>query len=269
MGVKCASNLIWLTVFSVSLSDEKTLHQAVLKSTAFQLRFEKFMLLKTSDAALALHVGEKSVLQWIKRANLPAELVNGEFMIHRADLLEWATGRGKKVDPSIFTVQDDDSIHLPTISEAIEAGGIHYNVPGSDKATILRNVVSRLDLPDEIDPEFLLQVLLTREAMGTTAIGDGIAIPHVRNPILLQIPISKIALCFLAEPIDFNAPDGKPVRILFTLTSPTVKVHLHLLSGLSFALRDKRLRSALNDRQNRDEIMTLLNTIDSESARLV
>ena len=225
------------------------------------------MLLNIAEAAHALHAEERSLLQWIRRDKLPAERINGEFMVNRSDLLEWATNRGMKVDPLIFKAHDDDSVRLPTIPEAIEAGGIHYDIKGKDKETILRNVVACLDLPPEVDPEFLLQVLLTREAMGTTALGDGIAIPHVRNPILLQIPVSKIALCFLAEPVDFNAPDGKPVNVLFTLTSPTVKVHLHLLSGLSFALRDKRLRAALNGRQGRDSILSLLNEIHSEMTR--
>jgi PTS system nitrogen regulatory IIA component len=98
-----------------------------------------------------------------------------------------------------------------------------------------------------MDPDFLLQVLLAREALGTTAVGDGIAIPHVRNPILLQtMQPAAITLCFLATPVDFGALDGGPVRILFLLTSPTVKVHLHLLSRLAYALHDGPFRAALN-----------------------
>jgi PTS system nitrogen regulatory IIA component len=216
------------------------------------------MLMNITDAANALQAEEKSVIQWIRKERLPAETVRGEYMINRAELLEWATSRGLKVDPAVFKVKDDDSVRMPTLLEAVEAGGIHYGVKGEDKETILKTVVDLLDLPEGIDPEFLLQVLLTREAMGTTAIGDGIAIPHVRNPILLQLPVSRIALCFLEKPVDFEAPDGKPVTVLFTLTSPTVKVHLHLLSSLSYALRDKHLREALAARKDRATILGIL-----------
>lgn len=220
------------------------------------------MLMNITDAANALQAEEKSVIQWIRKERLPAETVRGEYMINRAELLEWATARGLKVDPSVFKIRDDDSVHMPSIFEAVEAGGIHYNVQGHDKETILKNVVDLLDLSEEIDPEFLLQVLLTREAVGTTAIGDGIAIPHVRNPILLQLPVSKIALCFLEKPVDFDAPDGKPVTVLFTLTSPTVKVHLHLLSSLSYALKNQDLKKALTDRADRQTILGILKDME-------
>lgn len=220
------------------------------------------MLMNITDAANALQAEEKSVIQWIRKERLPAETVRGEYMINRAELLEWATARGLKVDPSVFKIRDDDSVHMPSIFEAVEAGGIHYNVQGHDKETILKNVVDLLDLSEEIDPEFLLQVLLTREAVGTTAIGDGIAIPHVRNPILLQLPVSKIALCFLEKPVEFDAPDGKPVTVLFTLTSPTVKVHLHLLSSLSYALKNQDLKKALTDRADRQTILGILKKME-------
>ncbi|WP_027358347.1 PTS sugar transporter subunit IIA [Desulforegula conservatrix] len=225
------------------------------------------MLLKTSDAAIAINVTENVIQSWIKKDGLPAEMISGELMINRTDLLEWATERGLKVDPEIFKVNDDENIHMPTLMEAIESGGIHFGVKGNDKETVLRNVVECLNLPDKLDPEFILQVLLTREAMGTTAIGDGIAIPHVRNPIMLRIPKPKIALCFLETPIDFEAFDAKPVNILFTLTSPTVKVHLHLLSRLAFALREKRLRSVLQNQDSKETIMAVFKEIDSSPGR--
>lgn len=202
------------------------------------------MLIKASEAADLLQVEEKNVIKWIRKEGLPATQVNGVYQINRVDLLEWATDRGIKVPPELFLAVEAD-IQYPTLAEALEAGGIHCRVPGSDKLAVLKNVVGLLKLPDHLDAEFFLQVLLAREALGTTAIGDGIAIPHVRNPILLNKPSPTITLCFLEQPIDFGAPDGKPVKILFMLTSPTVKVHLHLLSKLAYALRDEGFRTVL------------------------
>ena len=204
------------------------------------------MLLKASEVAALLNNEESAVIRWIKKDKLPATLVHGSYRINRVDLLEWATDHGIKVPPELFAAAQAD-VALPTLSQALEAGGVHCGVPGEDKLSVLRAVVGLLKLPLQMDPEFLLQVLLAREALGTTAIGDGIAIPHVRNPILLQNkPAPAISLCFLAHPIDFGALDGQPVRILFMLTSPTVKVHLHLLSRLAYALHDPQFRATLN-----------------------
>lgn len=223
------------------------------------------MQFKASDAAQALHVDEKTVLRWIRNDKLPAEQIRGDYHINRVDLLEWATERGIKVDPAIFELDDsDDTRPLPLLSQALEAGGIHCNVSGADVQSVLQQVVDLLDLPEELDPDFVLQVLLAREAMGTTAVGDGIAIPHVRNPLLLRLPVPKVSLCFLAQPVDFGALDGKPVQTLFTITSPTVRTHLHLLSKLAYALRDDRLRQALKTPCQRELILATLRQIESD-----
>ena len=224
------------------------------------------MLVKATDVADLLAVEEKTVHKWIRKEGLPATLVNGIYQINRVDLLEWATDHAIKVPPELFTLAEAD-IHFPTLAEALQAGGIHFNVPGDDKLSVLKNVVTRIKLPPQTDPDFLLQVLLAREALGTTAVGNGIAIPHVRNPILLNKPAPTITLCFLEKPIDFGALDGLAVRTLFMLTSPTVKVHLHLLSRLAYALREDSFRSVLGSSSDPAAIVAAAARIDQEIRR--
>ncbi len=144
---------------------------------------------------------------------------------------------------------------LPELSDALELGGVFYRIAGTDKPAVLRNIVQMLRLPDSVDREFLLQVLLAREALESTAIGDGIAIPHVRNPIVLHVPQPTMTLCFLEKPVDFGAIDGQPVHTLFTFISPTVKAHLHLLSRTAFALRNPEFKALVIQQAGRDEIL--------------
>ena len=101
-------------------------------------------------------------------------------------------------------------------------------MPARRRATSCGRWWTSMRLPEEVDSEFLYQVLLAREALGSTGMGDGIAIPHVRNPIVLHLSRPMVTLCFLETPIDFGSLDGKPVTTLFTLISPTVRAHLHL-----------------------------------------
>ena len=142
-----------------------------------------------------------------------------------------------------------------SLKAALELGGVHYRIGGEEKASVLRAVVRLLPLPEEMDREAFFQLLLAREMAGSTAIGDGIAIPHVRNPIVLSTEQPAATLCFLAQPVDFGSLDGQPVSVLFTLVSPTVRAHLHLLSLLSFALRDPRFKSAVLRQAAREEIL--------------
>ncbi len=216
------------------------------------------MQLSVRDTARLLNVTEKTVYRWIKLQTIPAYRVGDQYRFSRAELLEWATARRIPLAPEIFQEDHDASAELPSVSLALKAGGLAYRVGGRDRAEVLRAVVDVLHVPDEVDRNFLYQVLLARELLGTTAIGDGIAIPHVRNPIVLQIVRPQITLCFLDHPVDFGALDGQPVSILFTLISPTVRAHLHLLSHLAHVLQHPGLRQALRAQGSREEILALV-----------
>jgi PTS system nitrogen regulatory IIA component len=213
------------------------------------------MQLGVREVAELLNVSEKTVYRWLKQGKLPAYRVNEQYRFNRAELLEWATSEKLQVSPQIFADPEGSSQPLPNMAEAIRAGGINYRVGGGDKSAVLRSVVELMRLPDEVDREFLVQVLLARESLGSTGIGDGIAIPHVRNPIVLHIPRPMVTVCFLERPIDFGALDGKLVHTLFTLVSPTIRAHLHLLSRLSFALREPRFHRAITTQASREEIL--------------
>jgi PTS system nitrogen regulatory IIA component len=66
--------------------------------------------------------------------------------------------------------------------------------------------------------------------------------------------------------VDFGALDGQPVATLFTLVSPTVRAHLHLLSRLAFALRDDRFKTAVRTQASRDEIFLALHAAEAALA---
>ena len=80
--------------------------------------------------------------------------------------------------------------------------------------------------------DLLLQSLLARERLGSTGLGNGIAIPHCR---LKPIDTVMAALVTLGEPIDFDAVDGSPVDIVFILLAPerALQEHLQALAALA------------------------------------
>lgn len=216
------------------------------------------MQLTVKDAAHLLNISEKTVYRWIKQEIIPVYRINEQLRFNRAELLEWATSRRIQVSPEIFLEAEKPQTPLPSLTEALTAGGVAYRLGGTDKPSVLRALIDVIKLPEEVDREFLFQVLLARESLGSTGIGDGIAIPHVRNPIVLHVTKPLIALCFLDHPIPFGAIDGQPVTTLFALISPTVRAHLHMLSRLSFVLQNPDFRQMLKRQASRDELMTFL-----------
>jgi PTS system nitrogen regulatory IIA component len=213
------------------------------------------MQLTVRDVSKLLGVSDAVVVRWVKQRGLPARHVGGQYHFQRAELLEWATANRVKVAAELFDRLDSDTEPVPSLATALEAGGIVHQLPAGDKTGALRALVERLPLPAEIDREVLLQLFLAREASASTAIGDGIALPHVRNPIVLNVTHPMIFLCFLERPIDFGALDGQPVRVLFTLISPTMRSHLQLLARLSFVLHDARFKEVVLRPGARDEIL--------------
>jgi PTS system nitrogen regulatory IIA component len=214
------------------------------------------MQLTVRDVSALLGVSEKTVYRWISQGHIPAYRVNAQYRFNRAELLEWATARKLPVSSEIFARTESDADQLPTLADALQAGGIFYGLRATDKASALRAVVEVLRLPEEVDRDFLFRMLLAREALESTGIGEGIAIPHVRNPIVLHVSSPMISLCFLERAIDFGALDGKPVFILFSLISPTVRIHLRLLSRLAFALQDPGFKQAVTGQAPPEKILS-------------
>jgi PTS system nitrogen regulatory IIA component len=220
------------------------------------------MNLSVKDAARLLKVSEKTIYRWIGQEVIPTYRLHEQYRFNRAELLEWATARRMGVAPEAFQEPETAAMPLPSLTDALSEGGIIYRLEGNNRDEALGNVVAHLRLPDEVDRAYLLQVLIAREGLASTGIGDGIAIPHPRNPVLLHVSRPAVTLGFLENPIDFHSLDGQPVRILFTLVTPTLRSHLHLLSLLGFVLKDRGFRKVLEGQGSREEIFRELRRIE-------
>lgn len=216
------------------------------------------MMLNVKEVARLLNVSDRKIYRLIAQNDVPVYKIGEEYRFNRVELLEWATLMGIRVSSDTFDDSDLNNSSSTSFLDALKAGSIIYNVGGDDKSSVLRNVVNELNLPNDIDPEFLYQVLLAREKLGSTGIGEGIAIPHVRNPVILNVSKPVVTLCFLENSIDFDAIDGLPVKILFTLISPTIRVHLHLLSRLGFVLQNPGFRAAIQKQASPEVILDAL-----------
>jgi PTS system nitrogen regulatory IIA component len=220
------------------------------------------MQLTVQQAAKFLDVPERQIYLWLDEGEIPFSRDKGRIRFNQTELLEWATARG--VRPS-HPVQADET-RGPSLANALLLGGIHEGLAAPDRAAAIRAAVERLPLRPGEDPDMLVEVMLAREAAGSTAVGDGIAIPHVRAPIVQNGVESAIALCTLAQPIDFGARDGKPVHTLFLLVTPTVGIHLQMLARLAAALHDPEFKSAVLRRAPAEEILAHASRLDGAKA---
>lgn len=116
--------------------------------------------------------------------------------------------------------------------------------------------VSELCTTEE-DTELFYHLLLTREKLGSTALGDGVALPHCRVPTLKH----SIA-CFiqLSEGIDFHAPDQQKVDLIFGLFVPEAATHEHLeiLAQIAGLFSQVKIREQIRKSDNQEEVYRLL-----------
>jgi PTS system nitrogen regulatory IIA component len=213
------------------------------------------MRVSVREAASLLGTSEEQIYDWIEEGYLPACRIDDHYRFNRSELLEWATERKLTVSPELFrNIEGADRV--PLVSETLRLGGIFYDISGDTRKDVLRIVVSRLSLNDPSERDMLLDLLVSRETLGSTGVGDGIAIPHVRNPIVLASDEPLLSLCFLQPPVDFHAPDGKPIHALFVLVCPTIHVHLQLLAKLAHLLRIPEFRETIRSMAPAGEILS-------------
>ena len=143
----------------------------------------------------------------------------------------------------------------------------HYDVPGRTFVEVLRAALDVLDLPPE-DKELIYDLLVSREKLMTTALGDGLAIPHLRVPVVVDVPRPALSIFFTREPIDMGALDGKPVHTLFLLLSLTPKQHLELLARLTFLFRKPEFVKLLRDRAKPEIILEWIQRADAQSEQI-
>ena len=140
--------------------------------------------------------------------------------------------------------------------DALKESCVIADLKGVTKDEVLKEMASSLKETGFIsNVEEAVNVILERERLGSTGIGDGIAIPHGKmkgiDHILCAFGRSK-------EGVDFDAVDGKPVHILFLLLAPedSAGLHIQMLSRISRILRDPSLRKRLAEQGKQKDLYT-------------
>lgn len=151
-----------------------------------------------------------------------------------------------------MAVQSEASMDISTL---LERGGVFYNVSGNTVIEVLNNLVEIVELPASLTREQLNKAIIEREELMPTAVGNGIALPHPRSPLLKDIDDQFITIAFLQKAIDWKALDGRPVQTLILIVSATPKSHLWTLSRISFLCQQEAFRDLLEQRASKEELI--------------
>lgn len=153
---------------------------------------------------------------------------------------------------------------MPTIRDLLQENLIIEELEAVDKQGVLREFARMLKSMNKVDnEEDILRVLLEREALGSTGIGDGVAIPHGKLPMSSEM---IVAFGRSNKGVDFQAMDSKPVHLFFLLVTPEDRPgdHLKALARISRILKNSALRECLQTAPSRQELQRLIYQEDSK-----
>jgi PTS system nitrogen regulatory IIA component len=136
-----------------------------------------------------------------------------------------------------------------------------------EKSAVIRELADHLAAhvagPQKIDREVLAKVLLERERLASTAIGEGVAIPHGKIDA-----VGKLVACVGRAPegVDFDSMDGRPTHLFFVLVAPenSTGVHLKALARISRLFKDPEFRTRLMQAKDAQEIFRVIADEDAK-----
>jgi mannitol/fructose-specific phosphotransferase system IIA component (Ntr-type) len=157
------------------------------------------------------------------------------------------------------TFRDDLESNSPSISELLTPENIFLNLPQRTRQDVLGALATLVVLPEDVDRSLLLSRLLEREALCTTALPDGVAVPHTprtRSRLLAEYDV--VALARTREPIEFGALDGNPTDLFVLVLARDERTHLVLVAKVSRLIREPAVRRTLRTSKSPQQIMRVI-----------
>ncbi len=220
-------------------------------------------ILTLTEIARYLKVSERTILRMVKRGELPGSKVASQWRFQRVAIDQWLTAKMESApDASLVDVIQTTPKIIPLV-RLITPSRILMNLEPGDTRAVLQQLIQPLADDNLLDdPAQFLRDLLAREAMSSTGIGDGVAIPHVREQENSGVRQPCVVMGLCREGIDFDALDGEPAHVFMLLCANAVTVHLRLLAKTMLLLRSPGMVATLLSCRNRDEVEKLLSKAD-------
>lgn len=149
------------------------------------------------------------------------------------------------------------------IQDVLHKDAIILDLKSIDKKGVLEELVEPVARIAGVKHDYLVQVLMDRERLGSTGIGEGVGIPHGKlkdiDDLILGCGLSR-------KGVDFEAMDGQPTYIFFLLITPenSTGLHLKLLAQISRILKNEYFKQRLLNASDADEIYTIIQEEEEE-----
>ncbi len=203
------------------------------------------------------------------RGHLPGHKVGGEWRFARAEINHWIeTQMHSYTDKQLTAVEEiggRTAEGAPLIANLLSEASVAVPLPATTKASVLRELVSLAEQSWQIsDVEAVRSAVLAREAMASTAMPNGVAIPHPRRPLPQALSESVLAYGRTLSGIAFGAPRGGLTDIFFLVCCRDDATHLRVLARLTRILMRPGFLDQLRAAETPGETWELLVNAEQE-----
>ncbi len=216
--------------------------------------------LSKAEAAKKLKVSENVIQEMINTNVFESKLVGKNVKVDEDSMNEWLEN---------LSDRDEKMLALKRVichfEEYMRPENIFLDFQADNKYDAIRILSEKAkDLKLVRDARWLYEVVVAREELISTAIGNGVALLHPRHLHPSKIKMPSILFGRSAEGVDFDAPDNKPVNIFFMLLLHNDKQHLFSLSYISKLIMNSGILDSFTSASNPEEIHTALTVIPEQ-----
>lgn len=203
------------------------------------------------------------------RGSIPGRKVGGEWRFARAEINHWITNRLHECSPEELASLESahaDGADGPLLAELLRETTVAVPLPASTRPSVLRELVSLAEQSWVVyDPDAVLEAISTREAMSTTALSHGVALPHPLRPLPSSVlGESVVAFGRTAGGIPFGGGRGELTDLFFLVCCTDDRTHLRTLTRIMRLLRREGFLDSLRQVESSSEAYDLLLSAERE-----
>lgn len=218
------------------------------------------MILTLKELAEYLRVNERTILRMLKTGQIQGAKIGGQWRFNGGQIDKVFFPNAPLGEEDVpLTALTQSQIDIP-ISRMMNEDRVILDL----QANSVEDVINELVLPKVfntlvLDINDLKDKCIARESLLSTGVGNGLAVPHPRDPI----PTLRAPGCIIvgrsSKGINFNAPDGKPVKLFFLVCSQNIELHLHMMGCMARMLgNDDFIKACQGAKEKTDVIKAVM-----------
>lgn len=226
-------------------------------------RTGKDEILTLTEIAGYLKVSEKTILRMVQSGEFPGVKVSNQWRFVRAAVDDWLSARMHFAPTADLLDVVGSSLDMIPLTRLVSNKRIILDLKPGKKEDVLSQLVEPLERDGLVkDVRGYVRRLVAREDVVSTAIGHGLAIPHVREPEECPVSTPCIVLGICPEGTDFDGLNGGKTHLFAMPCAASESAHLRLLARISLLFRRTGVLSAMSEARTKNAVMAILAEAD-------